>query len=96
MSSHFSGQTSQIYVFFLTMQRSNKNIISPKVNKFLDIYGYWRINPYILEKIIPQRLDNRYTNVVSSPTLKQDKMQFKQEFYIHSHSCSFFLIFSLL
>lgn len=37
ISGHFSGQTLQIYVFFFTMQRSNKNIISSKVNIFLKI-----------------------------------------------------------
>ena len=34
MSSHFSSRTLQIYVFFFTMQRSNKNIISSKVDIF--------------------------------------------------------------
>jgi len=36
MSGHFSDPTPQRYVFYLTMQRSNKNIISPKVNIFFE------------------------------------------------------------
>ena len=51
-SGYSSDRTLQIYVFFLTMQRSKKNIISSKVNKFLEIYGHWRTNPYIPEKIL--------------------------------------------
>ena len=42
ISGHFSGQTLQIYVFFFTMQRSNKNIISSKINIFLKIQINWR------------------------------------------------------
>ena len=34
MSNHFSSRTVQRYVFFFTMQRSIKNIISSKVNIF--------------------------------------------------------------
>ena len=37
ISGHFSGQTLQRIVFFFTMQRSNKNIISSKINIFLNI-----------------------------------------------------------
>ena len=63
MSSHFSNRTLQIYVFFLTMQRSNKNIISSKVGIFLENYGYWRIKPQYLEKIIPEKLDFAFSGL---------------------------------
>ena len=56
ISGHFSSQTLQRYAFFFTMQRSNENILSSKLNIFLI---WWKNLQEFIKKYHRKRKEKR-------------------------------------